>query len=79
MTPGVMHMKADLLNSICEIRPVESEVLQSTSKTSVGSRISDRGAHIHRQLRLSVCRRNRIGVIDWMYCIEASAGIYKST
>ena len=49
-------MKADLLNSICEIRPVESEVLQSTSKTSVGSRISDRGAHIRRQLRLSVDR-----------------------
>ena len=49
-------MKADLLNSICEIRPGESEVLQSTSKTPVGSRISDRGAHIRRQLRLSVDR-----------------------
>jgi len=29
---------------------------------------------------LYYCRRDRIGVIDgWLYCIEASASIYKST
>ena len=47
-------MKADLLNGICEVRPGESEVLQVTSKTPVGSRISHGITHISRQFRLSV-------------------------
>src|SRR6185437_6819748 len=51
-----MHMKADLLNSICEVRPGESEILQGASKTPVGSRISHRITHISRQLHLSVDR-----------------------
>jgi hypothetical protein len=49
-------MKADLLNGICEVRPGESEVLQGTGKTPVGSRISHGITQISRQLRLSVDR-----------------------
>jgi hypothetical protein len=36
----IMHMKADLLIDTCEVRPGESEVLQGTNKTPVGSRIN---------------------------------------
>ena len=54
--PGIMHVKTDLLNGIGEIRPGESEVLQSASQTPVGSRISHRITQISRQLRLSVDR-----------------------
>src|SRR6185503_17007560 len=49
-----MYMKTDLLNSVGEVRPGEGEVLQSTSKASVGSRISHGITHISRQLCLSV-------------------------
>ena len=49
-------METDLLNGISEIRPGESEVLQGSSKTPVGSRISHGITHINRQLRLSVDR-----------------------
>jgi hypothetical protein len=52
-------MEVDLLNSVGEVRLGESEVLQSSSKTSVGSRISHRITQSSRQLRLSV---NRSGV-----------------
>src|SRR6185503_19295392 len=49
-----MHVEADLLNSVGEVRPGEGEVLQSTGQTPVGSRISHRITQISRQLRPSV-------------------------
>ena len=49
-------MKADMLNNICEVRPGESEVLQGSSKTPVGSRISHGITQSSRQLCLSVDR-----------------------
>ena len=49
-------MKTDLLDCICEVRPSEGEVLQGTSKTPVGSRISHGITQISRQFRLSVDR-----------------------
>ena len=59
-------MKADLLNGICEVRPGESEVLQDSSKTPVGSRIGHEITHSSRQLRLSVDR-------EWsMACNQSS-------
>jgi hypothetical protein len=33
--PRIMHMKAQLLNCIGDVRPGEGEVLKSTSKTSI--------------------------------------------
>ena len=51
-----MHMKTDLLDCRGEVRPGEGEVLQGTSKTPVGSRISYGITQISRQLRLSVDR-----------------------
>ena len=50
------HMETDLLNSIGEVRPGEGEVLQSTSQTPVGNRISHRITQISGQLRLIVDR-----------------------
>jgi hypothetical protein len=37
--PWIMHVKTDLLNCIGDVQPSESEVLKSTSKTPVCSRI----------------------------------------
>ena len=51
-----MHVKTDLLNGICEIRPGEGEILQGTGKASVGSTISHGITQISRQLRLSIDR-----------------------
>ena len=51
-----MHVETDLLNSVGEIRPGEGEILQGTSQTPVGSRISHRIPQISRQLLLSVDR-----------------------
>ncbi|WVZ57958.1 hypothetical protein U9M48_008285 [Paspalum notatum var. saurae] len=56
-----MHMKENLLNCICDIRPGEGEIFQGTSKTPVDSRISNWGAHILGQLGLGV-DRGGIGV-----------------
>jgi hypothetical protein len=33
--PGIMHVKTDLLNCICDVWPGEVEVLEGTSKTSI--------------------------------------------
>jgi hypothetical protein len=49
-------MEADLLDSVGEIRPGESEVLQGSSKTLISSGISHRITQSSRQLRLSVDR-----------------------
>jgi hypothetical protein len=54
--PGIMHVKAHLLNGIREVRPGEGEVLQSTGQTPKGSGICHRVARIGRQLRLSINR-----------------------
>ena len=51
-----MHMKTDLLNGICDVRPGEGEVLKSPSKAPVGSRVGNRIAHGSRNLALSVDR-----------------------
>jgi hypothetical protein len=37
--PGIMHVKTNLLNCICDVRPGEGEVLKGTSKTPVCSGI----------------------------------------
>jgi hypothetical protein len=47
-------MKANLLKGICEVRSGKSEVLQGSSKTPVGNRISHEITHSSRQLHLSV-------------------------
>ena len=44
--PRVMHMEADPLNRIGDVRPGEGEVLLGTSKTPVGDRISNEGTLI---------------------------------
>jgi hypothetical protein len=49
--PWFMHMKANLLNSIGEVRPGESEVLWGSNKTPVGSRIRHGITQGSRQLR----------------------------
>ena len=49
-------MEIDLLDSVGEVRPGEGEVLQSTSQTPVGSRISHRITQNSGQLRLSADR-----------------------
>src|SRR6185437_11015440 len=54
--PGIMHVKTDLLNGICEIQPGEGQVLQGAGKAPVGSRISHGITQISRQLRLSIDR-----------------------
>src|SRR6185312_14323764 len=53
---GIMHVKTDLLNGICEIRPGEGEVLQGTGEAPVASRIGHGINQISRQLRLSIGR-----------------------
>ena len=45
-------METDLLGSVGEVQPGEGEVLQGTSQTPVGSRISHRITQISGQLRL---------------------------
>ena len=50
----VMHVKADLLDSISDIGPGEGGVLQGTRKAPIGCRVSNRITHIRRELGLSV-------------------------
>jgi hypothetical protein len=52
--PRIMHMKAQLLNCIGDVRPSEGEVLKSTSKTAVCRRISHWRALCLGQLALCV-------------------------
>jgi hypothetical protein len=49
-------MEVDLLDSIGEVRPGESEVLLVCSKTPIGSRIGHNITQSSRQLHLSVNR-----------------------
>jgi hypothetical protein len=52
--PRIMHMKAQLLNRISDVRPSEGEVLESTSKTPVRGGIRHRVPLGLRQLALRV-------------------------
>jgi hypothetical protein len=38
--PGVMHVQADLLNGVGNVRPCKSQVLECTYQTPVGCRVS---------------------------------------
>jgi len=50
----IMHVKADLLDSICNVRASEHQVLEGTYKIAVGSRIIHRRASICGDLGTSV-------------------------
>ena len=52
--PGLMHMQADLLNSVGDVRPGEGQVLKGTSKAAVCCRISNSKASSSRDLSTSV-------------------------
>lgn len=40
----IMHIKANLVNDICDVRPGEGEVLKSISKAPIGGGVNDRSA-----------------------------------
>jgi hypothetical protein len=46
--PGIMHVQADLLDSIGNIRPGEGQILKCTTKAAIGSGVSN--------WRTSICR-----------------------
>jgi hypothetical protein len=54
--PGIMHVQADLLDSIGDVRPGECEILESTSKTAISSRVFNRWTSISRHFGTSVDR-----------------------
>ncbi|CAN6182646.1 unnamed protein product [Urochloa humidicola] len=54
--PRIMHVKTDLLNSIGDIWPSESEVQQSSSNTLVGGPVSNRSTLSSRKLGQGVNR-----------------------
>ena len=53
--PWVVHVKVDLLNSICNIQASEGEVLKSSSYTAVMGGVSHRSP-ISRELGVSIHR-----------------------
>jgi hypothetical protein len=55
--PRGVHMWAHLLDGIDDVGPGEGQVLEGTDQALVGCHVSDRGAIILRELRLSVNRR----------------------
>jgi hypothetical protein len=68
-------MEADLLDSVGEIRPGESEVLYGASKTPISSRISHKITQSSRQLRLSVNRSGARLAISHPGTLEYVQGI----
>jgi hypothetical protein len=54
--PGIMHVEADLLNGIGDVRPSEGEVLKGPGKTPVRSGVVHRWSLSLRQLALKVDR-----------------------
>ena len=54
--PRIMHVETDLLDCIGDVWPGESKILQGTSQTPVGSRISNRMALSLGLLALNVNR-----------------------
>jgi len=57
----IMHVKADLLDGICNVRASERQVLEGTCKTAVGSGIIHRRANICGDLGTSV-KGGRAGI-----------------
>ena len=53
---GIMHVQANLLNGVCNVRLGEGQILESTHKTAVGSRISNRNTGISRNFGTGVDR-----------------------
>jgi hypothetical protein len=53
---GIMYVKANLLNYICDVRPGEGEVLKGTGETPVCSGVGHWGAFSLGQLALSIDR-----------------------
>jgi hypothetical protein len=51
---GIVHVKADLLDGICDVGASERQVLEGTRKTAVGCGIIHRRASISRYLGTSV-------------------------
>jgi hypothetical protein len=47
---GIMHVEAHLLDRVGDVKPGESEVLESPGQAAVGSRVADRGPHVGRDL-----------------------------
>jgi len=56
----VMHIEADLLNSISNVRTGEGEILKCSSNAAIVSRVSD-GNTISRKLSMSI-NRSTIGL-----------------
>jgi hypothetical protein len=54
---GVGHVEAHLLDRVGDDRPGEGEVLESSDKAAVGSRVADRGTHVTGDHGLSVHQR----------------------
>jgi hypothetical protein len=68
-------MEADLLDSVGEIRPGESEVLYGANKTPISSRISHKITKSSRQLHLSVNRSGARLAISHPGTLEYVQGI----
>jgi hypothetical protein len=61
--PGMMHVKADLLDDISDVGSCEREVLEGLSKAPVLSQISNRRLGLDGDLGLCVHEhRNQLGV-----------------
>jgi hypothetical protein len=65
---GIVHVKARLLDNVCDVRPGEGEVLESFGQAAVGSRVALTGPHVGGDLSLCVDRR---GI--WLAVAHASA------
>ena len=55
--PRIMHMKTDLLDSICDVWTGEGQVLQCAGSTAEVGRISYRNTTIRRELGICINRR----------------------
>jgi hypothetical protein len=53
---GVVHVEAQLLDCVWNVRLGKGEVLESFGQATVGSRVADGGAHVEGDLGLSVDR-----------------------
>jgi hypothetical protein len=52
----IMHVKSHLLYYVGDVKPGDSEALESPNKAIVGSGVIDRGAHVGGGLGLSIDR-----------------------
>jgi hypothetical protein len=55
--PRGVHMQAQLLDGVGNVRPREGDVLEHVGQALVGRRVGHRGPVVHRELCLSVDRR----------------------